>query len=73
MLNSDRHVDQAPAAAYAALLDDGTYLCSTRTLYRILHDAEAVRERRNQLQHPQYQKPELLATGPNQVWSWDST
>lgn len=66
-------MDKAPAEVYAALLDEGTYLCSIRTMYRILHAAHEVRERRQQLQHPVYVKPELLATGPNQVWSWDIT
>jgi putative transposase len=73
VLHSPRFVDKAPAAVYAALLDEGTYHCSIRTMYRILHDAREVRERRNQLRHPNYKKPELLATGPNQVWSWDIT
>jgi putative transposase len=73
VLHSPRFVDKAPAAAYAALLDEGTYHCSIRTMYRILHDHDEVRERRNQLRHPKYKKPELLATGPNQVWSWDIT
>jgi putative transposase len=73
MLHSERFVDQAPAEAYATLLDEGRYLCSIRTMYRLLHGAQEVRERRDQLRHPQYHKPELLATGPNQVWSWDIT
>ncbi len=72
-LNSERFVDQAPAQVYASLLDEGRYLCSVRTMYRILEEQGQVRERRNQLRHPVYQKPELLATGPNQVWSWDIT
>ncbi len=72
-LHSERFVDKAPAETYAALLDEGVYLCSVRTMYRILSDADEVRERRNQVRHPHYQKPELLATGPNQVWSWDIT
>jgi len=72
-LNSERFADQPPAQVHAALLDEGTYLCSARTMYRILDASELVRERRNQLRHPQYAKPELLATGPNQVWSWDIT
>jgi len=72
-LHSERFVDQAPPSVYAALLDEGKYLRSVRTLYRLLADPQEVRERRNQLRHPQYQKPELLATGPNQVWSWDIT
>lgn len=72
-LCSNRFVDQAPASVYATLLDEGTYLCSERTMYRVLSEHQEVRERRNQLQHPQYSKPELLAIAPNQVWSWDIT
>jgi len=72
-LNSDRFADQSPREVYATLLDEGTYLCSPRTMYRILVKHAEVRERRNQLQHPVYAKPELLATAPNQVWSWDIT
>jgi putative transposase len=72
-LNSGRFVDQAPAEVFYGLLDEGVYLCSIRTMYRILADAREVRERRDQLRHPTYQKPELLATAPNQVWSWDIT
>jgi putative transposase len=68
-----RFVDQAPRQVYARLLDEGNYLCSIRTMYRILEQENEVRERRNQLRHPEYKKPELLATGPNQVWSWDIT
>jgi len=71
VLNLDRFVDQSPAAVYSILLDEDTYLCSIRTMYRILHACGEVRERRDQLRHPEYKKPELLATGPNQVWSWD--
>jgi putative transposase len=70
-LHSDRFVDTAPATVYATLLDEGRYHCSIRTLYRILDEQAEVTERRNQLRHPVYQKPELLATAPNQVWSWD--
>lgn len=73
LLNSERFMDKAPRQIYAALLDEGTYLCHWRSMYRILHDFAAVRERRNQRQHPVYRKPELLAEGPNQVWSWDIT
>jgi putative transposase len=73
VLHSERFSDQAPAEIYATLLDEGTYLCSMRTMYRILEAHAEVRERRNQLRHPQYRKPELLATQPNQVWSWDIT
>jgi putative transposase len=72
-LNSERFRDQAPPEVFATLLDEGTYLCSVRTMYRILEQAGEVRERRDQLRHPTYQKPQLLATGPNQVWSWDIT
>lgn len=73
LLNSERFVDKAPAEVYATLLDEGTYVASTRTMYRILAANAQVRERRNQLCHPAYEKPELLATGPNQLWSWDIT
>jgi len=72
-LREERFVDQAPQEVYAALLDDGTYLCSVRTMYRILEENQEVKERRNQLRHPRYTKPEILATAPNQVWSWDIT
>jgi putative transposase len=72
-LNSKEHVDRAPAAVYTTLLDEGEYLCSVRTMYRILKENEQVRERRRQRRHGEYQKPELLATAPNQVWSWDIT
>jgi putative transposase len=73
VLHSERFIDVAPKAVYATLLDEGRYLCSWRTMYRVLARAAEVRERRNQLRHPAYSKPELLATGPNQVWSWDIT
>ena len=73
LLHSERFVDQAPAQVYAALLDEDRYLCSTRTMYRILDANQEVRERRNQRRHPVYEKPELLATDPNQVWTWDIT
>ncbi len=72
-LNSERFQDCAPREAYATLLDEGQYLCSWRSMYRILAENDEVRERRNQLRHPNYSKPELLATGPNQLWSWDIT
>ncbi len=72
-LNSDRFADCAPAQVYATLLDEGVYLCSISTMYRTLRSERQVRERRAQLQRPQYTKPELLATAPNQVWSWDIT
>src|SRR3954469_10542229 len=73
LLNSERFQDCAPAAIHAALLDEGLYLCSARTMYRILEEDGATRERRDHLTHPAYQKPELLATAPNQLWSWDIT
>ena len=73
LLHSDRFADQAPHQVYAILLDEGEYRCSIRTMYRILDAHTEVKERRNQLSHPVYQKPELLATAPNQVWSWDIT
>lgn len=73
ILNSERFADQAPREVYATLLDEGQYLCSWRTMYRILDENQEVRERRNQLRHPTYVKPELLATQPNQLWSWDIT
>jgi len=72
-LCSQRFMDQSPRQAYAALLDEGIYLCSVRTMYRILVEGGSVKERRNQRKHPEYKQPELLATGPNQVWSWDIT
>ena len=68
-----RFVDQAPAQVHATLLDEGTYLCSPRTMYRILDAAHEIKERRNQVRRPQYAAPELMATRPNEVWSWDIT
>jgi putative transposase len=73
LLHAPRFADQAPAEIYATLLDEGAYHCSIRTIYRILDANAEVRERRAQLRHPAYSKPELLARGPNQVWSWDIT
>lgn len=70
-LHSERFVDSAPEEIVATLLDEGIYQCSPRTMYRILEDHQEVRERRDQLQRPQYSKPELLATKPNELWSWD--
>jgi putative transposase len=72
-MHEDRFVDMAPHQVYATLLDEGEYMCSIRTMYRILEEHSEVRERRNQLKHPSYQKPELLATKPNEIWSWDIT
>jgi putative transposase len=73
VLHDERFVDKAPAQVYATLLDEDVYHCSIRTMYRILADRKEIRERRNQLRHPNYRKPELLATAPNQVWTWDIT
>ncbi len=73
VLHSERFADSSPGEVVATLLDDEVYHCSERTMYRILEEAGENRERRNQLVHPEYKKPELLATGPNQVWSWDIT
>ena len=73
VLNSDRFVDCAPSTIYATLLDEGVYLASVRTMYRVLANAGQSRERRLQSAHPAYAKPELLATRPNEVWSWDIT
>jgi putative transposase len=72
-LRSPRFVDAAPRQVWAQLLDEGRYLCSVRTMYRYLEAAGETRERRDQLRRPSYPKPELLATAPNQVWSWDIT
>ena len=72
VLHSERFVDVSPQETWATLLDEGSYLCSTRTMYRILAARHGgVRERRAQLTHPAYAKPELLATRPNELWSWD--
>ena len=73
VLHEERFQDRSPAAVQATLLDEGLYFCSVRTMYRILEQEGESRERRDQLAHPVYQKPELLATGPNQLWSWDIT
>ena len=73
VLASSRFLDRSPGEVVATLLDEGRYLCSERTMYRLLAAEQPVRERRNQLRHPHYAKPELLATAPNQVWSWDIT
>lgn len=73
VLNSERFQDQSPRQVYATLLDEDEYLCHWRTMYRVLEEHDEVRERRNQLRHPAYDRPELLATAPNQLWSWDIT
>ncbi len=71
VLNSQRFCDAAPAQIWATLLDEGTYLASISTMYRLLRQRAQVRERRAQARRPPTVKPELVATGPNQVWSWD--
>jgi len=73
LLHSECFCDATPYTIHATLLDQGRYVCSVRTFYRILAEEAPVRERRNVLRHPHYTKPELLATGPNQLWSWDIT
>ena len=73
VLHSERFVDASPAQIWATLLDEGRYLASERTMYRLLAERDEVRERRNQLKHPPYTRPELLACRPNEVWSWDIT
>ena len=73
VLHDERFVDQAPASVYATLLDENRYLCSTSTMYRLLRDRGETGERRRQATHPATVKPELVATKPNQVYSWDIT
>ena len=73
ILHEDRFADRAPAAVYAELLAEGRYVCSIRTMYRLLHDAHEVRERRDQLRHPRLEPPRLVASAPNEVWTWDIT
>lgn len=73
VLNEDRFCNLAPTAVWATLLDEGKHLCSVRTMYRILDENRELRERRNQRRHPTYVAPELMATGPKQLWSWDIT
>ena len=70
-LHSERFLDASPAEVWASLIDEGRYLCSQRTMYRLLEAAGENGERRDQLTHPAYQRPELLAERPNEVWSWD--
>jgi putative transposase len=72
-LHSERFLDCSPRQVWATLLDEDVYLCSWRTMYRLLHQHQAVRERRRQRRHPKYARPELAANGPNQVWTWDIT
>jgi putative transposase len=71
LLNSERFMDQPPREVYATLLDEGQYLCHWRTMYRVLAEYDEVRERRDQRRRPHYQRPQLLAREPNEVWSWD--
>ena len=73
VMHSGRFVDLAPAEIWAILLDEGVYLGSVSTFYRLLRQAGEIRERRRQATHPATVKPELHATAPNQVWSWDIT
>ena len=73
VLDSPRFADKAPRQVWALLIDEGTYLASVSTMYRLLRDAGQVRERRAQAAHPARKKPELMAAGPNEVWSWDIT
>jgi putative transposase len=73
VLDSERFADKSPAQVYAILLDEGIYLASIRTMYRVMTLADQVRERRAQAQHPPWVRPELVADGPDQVWTWDIT
>lgn len=73
VLHSDRFADKAPAQVWATLLDEGVYLCSESTMYRILRERGEIRERRRQATHPPRVRPELVALGPSEVWSWDIT
>jgi hypothetical protein len=72
-LHEPRFVDLSPSEVYTVLLDEGRYVCSERTMYRLLGEHQEIRERRNQLRHPAHPVPELLARRPNEVWSWDIT
>lgn len=71
VLNSKRFLDKAPAEVYITLLNEGTYLCSIRTMYRILAQDDETRKGRNPIRRPNYPKPQCLAAQPNQLWSWD--
>jgi putative transposase len=73
VLHEPRFADLAPAEVHATLLEEGRYMCSVRTMHRVLAENAEVRERRNQLRHPNYAAPQLLATQPNELWSWDIT
>lgn len=72
-LNSEEFCDETPYEIVPRLMERGVWYCSIRTMYRILNENKATKDRRNQLRHPKYVKPVLSATGPNQVWSWDIT
>ena len=73
VLHCQEYADQSPREVYASLLSKGQYHCSVSTMYRILRDSQEIVERRNQLARVSYARPELLATKPNEVWSWDIT
>ena len=73
LMHDERFIDMAPASIFHALVDQGRHVSSVRTMYRLLHEHHEVRERRNQHRHAENAKPELLATGPNQIWTWDIT
>ena len=73
LLHCEKYIDQAPNEIYANLLDHGQYFCSVRTMYRYLSQEGEIKERRNQKRHVKYEKPELLTSRPNQLWSWDIT
>jgi putative transposase len=72
-LHAERFIDKAPREIYATLLDEKRYLCSVRTMYRILEEEGELKERRKQVSRPRYTKPEILARAPNEAWSWDIT
>jgi|APGre2960657505_1045072.scaffolds.fasta_scaffold64031_1 putative transposase len=73
LLRSDEFIEDTPYQVVSKLLDRGKWLCSISTMYRVLHDAKEVRDRRDQRRHPKYHKPIIQATAPNQLWSWDIT
>lgn len=72
-LHSDRFADKSPEQVWATLLDEGTYLCSVSTMYRLLREHQEVKERRAQARHAPRARPELTAHGPSHIWSWDIT
>ncbi len=72
VLYEPRFADRSPGEVFATLLDEKTYFCSERTMYRLLAEGNESRERRHQRRHPVYTKPELVSAAPNEVWSWDS-